>query len=140
VATTTTIAYPTGAVIVQGPMSSYDRPDKCFQANSPGVVGSGIDRRDCDGGADQDIAVVGAASIVALRFTDGPNAGLCFAESGYGVVLAPCDGGPAQLFDLVDNGSTFLVVSRSNGRCMRQSWLGLILWPCNGDDDQLFTF
>jgi hypothetical protein len=140
--TTTAVSYPVGLVTNQGYMHSRRDPNRCFDAQSPGVTGSSIKASTCVGAWAQEIKTVGDASTVALQFTDPPNASMCFSESSGSVVLAPCDGQPWQLFTVHDRGSgRFVFESQSSpGQCLHSHSNGLILKNCNFNRRQQMMF
>jgi hypothetical protein len=122
-------------------MSDVDS-GRCYRVDAPGVVGSSVRRENCSGGPEQNVEAVGSGGIVALRFTEPVNAGLCAMidpNDDSWVVMAPCDGSARQQFTLVDNGGSHTLVSQENGSCLDSS--GYVrARNCDGDPDQRFTF
>jgi hypothetical protein len=115
---------------------------RCYRVENPGVVGSRVDRTSCTGGPDQIVEVVGDLGIVALRFTEPVNAGLCIAidpADPSRIVMATCDGTAAQQYNLIDNFGSYSFESLENGRCLDGGGK-LRARNCNGDPDRNFTF
>ncbi|MGI9614475.1 MAG: RICIN domain-containing protein [Acidimicrobiales bacterium] len=105
-------------------------------------MGSRVDRQNCNGGPAQNVEVVGDFGVVALRFTEPVNAGLCMAidpVDASRIVMATCNGSAAQLFNLIDNFGSYIFESIENGRCLDGS-AKLRARSCNGNPDRNFIF
>lgn len=139
--TTTAAAYPVGAVIYQGAMYSDRHDDECYQVKNPGQVGSSISRHNCDNGNDQKLAAVGSATVVALKWTDSPNAGLCVSAGASKATMATCNGSSAQLFTVTVNNGWIQYKSQSNNLCIGEYSDDWQMETCNTSTDrQRFKF
>ncbi len=138
---TTASSYPVGAVIYQGPMYSDRHEDECYQVKNPGQVGSSIERHNCDNGNNQKIAAVGSATVVALKWTDTPNAGLCVSAGASEATMATCNGTSAQLFTVTVTSGWIQYKSQSNNLCIAEYSDDWKMETCNTSSDrQRFKF
>lgn len=139
--TTTAAAYPTGAVIYEGAMYSDRHNSECYQVENPGQVGSSISRHNCDNGNDQKLAAVGSATVVALKWTDAPNAGLCVSAGAAEATMATCNGSTAQLFTVTVTSGWIQYKSQSNNLCIAEYGDEWQMQTCSGSSDrQRFKF
>jgi len=138
---TTAASYPSGAVIYQGPMYSDRHESECYQVENPGQVGSSISRHNCDNGNDQKLAAIGSATVVALTWTDAPNAGLCVSAGSSKATMATCNGSAAQLFTVTVTSGWIQYKSQSNNLCIAEYGDDWELATCNTSSDrQRFKF
>ncbi len=138
---TTAASYPVGAVIYQGAMYSDRHGGECYQVHNPGQVGSSISRHNCDNGNDQKIAAVGSATVVALKWTDTPNAGLCVSAGATKATMATCNGSSAQLFTVTVTNGWIQYKSQSNNLCIAEYSDDWQMETCNTSSDrQRFKF
>jgi hypothetical protein len=137
---TTATTYPSGAIVASGAMAAKNSTDKCFQVEAPGTVGSSTSRRNCDNSAGQVLAAVGTPSVIALKWTDAANYGLCAEASGTTIVMTTCNGSAAQLFNVDLSGGWYHFTSQSTGLCLASKSTGLEIETCGGSNRQKFAF
>jgi hypothetical protein len=121
-------------------MHSANRPTDCFQVENPGVSGSSTSRNTCTGGSDQKLAAVGTATVVAIKWTNAANNGLCLSASGATVVMATCSSNSAQLFNVTVVSGQVTFTSQTTALCLTERSTGLELESCSGSSRQLYTF
>ena len=137
--TSSSTTAPPAAIVFQGPVSNPLDASQCYEARDPGIAGSVIRDRNCNGGDEQVIVATGTATEVVITFNNAANAGFCFQEDGGRVILASCDGSDKQIFDVVDNGDgTDTLISRSSGLCVAGEGR-LRLFACDGNATQKFA-